>query len=335
MLTILSLTLLFFNPFFQTNGIYDDEQQGLNEQIVIKFSHVVAENTPKGLAAQKFAELASQKTNGKVKVDVFPNAVLYSDEEEMDALMQGDVQMIAPTYSNLTDFMPEWQVLDLPFIFRNHDDVERVFTGPVGNHLLKLLEEKNIKGMAFWSNGFKQMISNEKSLVHLEDFQGQTFRIMPSPVIEEQFQLFGGHPIPVPFPEVYQELETHRVDGLENTISNIFSKRFYQVQHYLTLSNHGYLGYAVLMNKPFWDQLPRPIQRQLSEAMEETTVWILKQSKHMNEQQFEWLKKQSQLEITILPEKEKQKWMEQMKPVYDRYRQRFGNQLLQEIHPPQ
>lgn len=332
-LTAFSLIAFFFNPFFQTGGIHDDEQSGLNQQIVIKFSHVVAENTPKGLAAQRFAELAAKKTGGKVKVVVFPNAVLHTDEEELDALLQGDVQMIAPSYSKVTKLIPQWQVLDLPFIFHDSEDVERVFTGPAGNRLLKLLAHKNIKGLALWSNGFKQMTSNRKALVHPEDFRGQTFRIMPSPVLDEQFRLLGAKPVPVPFPEVYQDLEKHQVDGQENTISNIYSKRFYRVQRYLTISNHGYLGYAVLMNKSFWDQLPPPIQHQLSEAMEETTVWMLKQSKRMNEQQLEKLERQADMEITILEEKEKKRWIEQLKPVYDRYRQRFGNELLDEIHP--
>ncbi|KPC98952.1 C4-dicarboxylate-binding periplasmic protein precursor [Geobacillus sp. BCO2] len=177
--------------------VYDDEQKGLEKQIIIYFSHVVAENTPKGLAAQKFAELVEQKTNGRVKVEVFPNGSLYSDGEELDALLRGDVQMIAPSFSKVTELIPEWQVLDLPFLFRDEDDVRRVFTGKVGAELLRMLEAKGMKGLAFWSNGFKQMMSTTRPLIAPDDFRGLRFRIMPSEVIEKQFRLLGGEPVAV------------------------------------------------------------------------------------------------------------------------------------------
>ncbi len=199
--------------------VYDDEQKGLQKQIVIYFSHVVAENTPKGLAAQKFAELVKEKTNGRVKVEVFPNGSLYSDEEEIDALLRGDVQMIAPSVSKVTQLLPEWQVIDLPFIFESYDDVERAFTGEVGKRLLAMLEKKEMKGLALWGNGFKQVTSNRRLLIEPSDFSGLKFRVMPSEIIEKQFQLLGAKPIVVPFNHVYESLEKHAFDGQENTIS--------------------------------------------------------------------------------------------------------------------
>jgi tripartite ATP-independent transporter DctP family solute receptor len=314
-----------------SNIILDDEQEGLNEQIVIYFSHVVAENTPKGLAAKKFEQLVEEKTNGRVKVEVFPNGALFSDEEEMDALMRGDVQMIAPSFSKITEYIPEWQVLDLPFIFEDHRDVEQVFTGGTGKKLLSMLEKKGIKGLALWSNGFKQMISNRHLLIEPHDFANLKFRIMPSEVIEKQFLLLGAEPVVVPFNHVYRSLEKHEFDGQENTISNIYSKGFYKFQSYMTVSNHGYLGYAVMMNEQFWKSLPKDIQQQILAAMEETTVWNLKQSKQQNEQQLVDMKKNSEMKIYELTEEEREKWKDIFTPLYKEFEKEFGGELLREI----
>ncbi|OPX01386.1 TRAP transporter substrate-binding protein [Geobacillus sp. LEMMY01] len=311
--------------------VYDDEQKGLKKQIIIYFSHVVAENTPKGLAAQKFAELVEQKTNGRVKVEVFPNGSLYSDGEELDALLRGDVQMIAPSFSKVTELVPEWQVLDLPFLFRDEDDVRRVFTGKVGAELLRMLEAKGIKGMAFWSNGFKQMMGTTRPLIAPDDFRGLRFRIMQSEVIEKQFRLLGGEPIAVSFDRVYRALEQHKFDGQENTISNIYSKGFYKFQPYITISNHGYLGYAVMMNQSFWDSLPKDIQQKITEAMAEATHWNLQQSKEQNERELKQLERQEGVHLYMLSETEKKKWQQKFAPLYEEFTRQFGSKLLNEI----
>ncbi|ADI27914.1 TRAP transporter substrate-binding protein [Geobacillus sp. C56-T3] len=315
--------------------VYDDEQKGLKKQIIIYFSHVVAENTPKGLAAQKFAELVEQKTNGRVKVEVFPNGSLYSDGEELDALLRGDVQMIAPSFSKVTELVPEWQVLDLPFLFRDEDDVRRVFTGKVGAELLRMLEAKGMKGLAFWSNGFKQMMSTTRPLIAPDDFRGLRFRIMPSEVIEKQFRLLGGEPVAVSFDRVYQELEQHKFDGQENTISNIYSKGFYKFQPYITISNHGYLGYAVMMNQSFWDSLPKDIQQKMTEAMAEATRWNLEQSKEQNERELKQLERREDVFLYRLSEEEKRKWEQKFAPLYDEFTRQFGSRLLDEMRGSQ
>lgn len=311
--------------------VYDDEQKGLQNQIIIYFSHVVAENTPKGLAAQKFAELVEQKTNGRVKVEVFPNGSLYSDGEELDALLRGDVQMIAPSFSKVTELIPEWQVLDLPFLFRNDDDVRRVFTGKIGAELLGMLEAKEIKGLALWSNGFKQMMNTARPLIEPDDFRGLRFRIMPSEVIEKQFRLLGGEPVAVSFDHVYRALEQHEFDGQENTISNIYSKSFYKFQPYITISNHGYLGYAVMMNQAFWDRLPKDIQQKITEAMAEATQWNLQQSKAQNERELNELRQREDVHLYELSEREKREWERKFAPLYEEFAKRFGARLLDEI----
>ncbi|KFL16595.1 C4-dicarboxylate ABC transporter [Geobacillus stearothermophilus] len=311
--------------------VYDDEQKGLQNQIIIYFSHVVAENTPKGLAAQKFAELVEQKTDGRVKVEVFPNGSLYSDGEELDALLRGDVQMIAPSFSKVTELIPEWQVLDLPFLFRNDDDVRRVFTGEIGAELLGMLEAKKIKGLALWSNGFKQMMSTTRPLIAPDDFRGLRFRIMPSEVIEKQFRLLGGEPVAVSFDHVYRALEQHEFDGQENTISNIYSKSFYKFQPYITISNHGYLGYAVMMNQAFWDHLPKDIQQKITEAMAEATQWNLQESKAQNERELNELRQREDVHLYELSEREKWEWERKFAPLYEEFAKRFGARLLDEI----
>ncbi|WJQ12302.1 TRAP transporter substrate-binding protein [Geobacillus stearothermophilus] len=311
--------------------VYDDEQKGLQNQIIIYFSHVVAENTPKGLAAQKFAELVEQKTDGRVKVEVFPNGSLYSDGEELDALLRGDVQMIAPSFSKVTELIPEWQVLDLPFLFRNDDDVRRVFTGEIGAELLGMLEAKKIKGLALWSNGFKQMMSTTRPLIAPDDFRGLRFRIMPSEVIEKQFRLLGGEPVAVSFDHVYRALEQHEFDGQENTISNIYSKSFYKFQPYITISNHGYLGYAVMMNQAFWDHLPKDIQQKITEAMAEATQWNLQESKAQNERELNELRQREDVHLYELSEREKWEWERKFAPLYEEFAKRFGARLLEEI----
>jgi tripartite ATP-independent transporter DctP family solute receptor len=331
-LVCLGSAWLLLTPHFRNeNMVYDDEQQGLKKQIVIYFSHVVAENTPKGLAAQKFADLVEKKTNGRVKVEVFPNGSLYSDGEEMDALLRGDVQMIAPTFSKVTGLIPEWQVLDLPFLFHDYNDVERTFTEDVGAQLLAMLDQKGIKGLALWSNGFKQMMSTARPLVRPDDFRGLRFRIMPSEVIEKQFRLLGGEPIVVSFDHVYRSLENHEFDGQENTISNIYSKGFYKFQPYITISNHGYLGYAVMMNKTFWESLPKDIQQKITEAIQETTMWNLQQSKKQNEQELEKIKQNKNIHVYELSEEEKKRWEQKFAPLYGQFTEEFGDQLLREI----
>jgi tripartite ATP-independent transporter DctP family solute receptor len=332
MVGLVVFILVDTNQIFNYNKVtVDEEQQGLEEQIVIRFSHVVAENTPKGLAAQKFAELVYEKTDGLVKVEVFPNGILYSDEEELKAIKRGDIQMIAPSYTTMSDIVPTWKVLDLPFIFRDYDHAKAVLTGDISQTLLNDLQEKEMKGLAFWSNGFKQMTHSDTTLVEPADFKGVSFRIMPSGVLEKQFRLLGAEPVMTSFTEVYHSLENHEVDGLENTISNIYTKGLYKFQPYLTLSNHGYLGYAVIVNDRFWNALPDDIQQEIEEAMEETTLWNMEKSIEMNEKQLQELKNKGTITIDQLPDESKERWKKRFQPLYDEVENEVGKKLIDQI----
>ena len=228
--------------------------------IVIKFSHVVASNTPKGAAAEKFKELAEKYTEGKVKVEVYPNSTLYKDKEELEALQLGAVQMLAPSNSKFGPIgVREFEVFDLPYILPDLATLRKVTDGPLGAKLLKLLEPKGMTGLAYWDNGFKQMTANKK-LITPQDYKGLKFRIQSSKVLEAQFRALGAIPQVMAFGEVYQALQTGVVDGQENTTSNIYTQKMHEVQKYMTMTNHGYIGYVVVVNKKFWDGLPADIR---------------------------------------------------------------------------
>ncbi|MFJ9290561.1 TRAP transporter substrate-binding protein [Bacillus halotolerans] len=327
-------TALFIGFHDRSNGeeiVYDDDQEGLQDQIVFKFSHVVAENTPKGLAANKFAELVNEKSGGKMKIEVFPNGSLYSDIEEIEALQNGDVQFIAPSTSKLGMLSPEWGVLDLPYAFTDYDAVKKGLHGKIGTQLFDSLKKNQLKGLAYWTNGFKQITTNQGPVKTPDDLKGQDLRIMQSNVIEDQFKLLGAAPHQESFNSTFQLLENNIVDGEENTISNIYSKKFYNVQDYLTISNHGYLGYAVMTDEHFWNAQTPETRRILTEAMQETTEWNETYAEEMNKEQLEEIKKHSSIKIYELSDKEKKDWMKRLDPVYRQYEPIFGRKLIQEL----
>lgn len=306
---------------------FDYEQQGMNDQIVIKFSHVVAENTPKGLAAIRFARLVDEYTNHRVRVEVYPNETLFSDKNELEALRKNEVQMIAPATSKLTDVAPEWQLLDLPYIFPSYAALEESLTGEVGDELLKKLEKDQLKGLAYWPNNFKQITSNTPIRTPA-DFNGKLFRIMPSKVLERQFEQFGASTSVLGFNDTFRNLEGNNLNSQENTISNINSKKLYQVQKHLTISDHGYLGYAVVVNKQFWDQLPQDIQVRVSKAMDETSSWLWSASQELNQKQLDQIRNTSDINIYKLSEEEKKQWMKEMEFIYPEFEKQIGHDLL-------
>src|SRR5574337_272578 len=242
------------------------------DPIVIKFSHVVANDTPKGHAANKFKELAEKYTKGAVKVEVYPNSTLYKDKEELEALQLGSVQMLAPSLSKFGPLgVKEFEVFDLPYIVDNYVELHTVTSGPVGQKLLAKLEARGIKGLAFWDNGFKVLSANSP-IKTPDDLKGKKMRVQSSKVLEEQFREVKALPQVLAFSEVYQALQTGVVDGTENTVSNYYTQKVYEVQKYMTLSDHGYIGYAVIVNKKFWDGLPSNVREPLEKAMKEAKI---------------------------------------------------------------
>jgi C4-dicarboxylate-binding protein DctP len=241
--------------------------------IVIKFSHVVAPDTPKGKGALRFKELAEQRTGGKVKVEVYPNSQLYKDKEEMEALQLGSVQMLAPSLSKFGPLgAKEFEVFDLPFLFKDTAAFKGITEGQLGKDLFAKLEPKGIRGMAYWDNGFHQMCAH-RPLHHVADFKGLKMRIQSSKVLDAEMRALGAIPQVMAFSELYQALQSGVVDGTEGTPSNFFTQKTYEVTKDITLSNHGHLAYAAIVNKKFWDGLPADIRTTLDGCMRDATTY--------------------------------------------------------------
>ena len=301
------------------------------QPIVLKFSHVVAPDTPKGKGSEKFRELAEKYTAGKVKVEVYPNSTLYKDKEELEAMQLGAVQMLAPTNSKFGPIgIKEFEVFDLPYILPDVKSAHKVTEGPLGAKLLKLLDAKGMTGLAYWDNGFKMMSANKK-LISPADYKGLKFRIQSSKVLEAQFRTLGAIPQVTALADVYQALQTGVVDGQENTWSNIYTQKMHEVQKYATVTNHGYIGYIVIVNKKFWDGLPGDIRDQLSKAMKEATEYGNSQSQQENDQALEMIKKAGKTEILTLTPEQDEAMRKAMMPVYKEVSSRVGQPLIDEF----
>ena len=299
--------------------------------MVIKFSHVVAPDTPKGKGADKFKELAEKYTAGRVKVEVYPNSSLYKDKEEVEALQLGAVQMLAPS---LAKFGPlgarEFEVFDLPYILPDKAALRRVTDGALGRKLFTKLETKGIVGLAYWDNGFKVMSSN-KPLREPADFRGLKIRIQSSKVLEAQFKALGALPQVLAFSDVYQALQTGVVDGSENTPSNLYTQKHYEVQKYLTLSDHGYIGYAVIVNKKFWDGLPADLRAPLTKAMAEATAFANEAAEKDNADALAEMKKSGRIEFIELTPAQKLAWRRALEPVTAEMTSRVGRDTIEEF----
>jgi C4-dicarboxylate-binding protein DctP len=300
--------------------------------IVIKFSHVVAKDTPKGKGAERFKELAEKATHGRVKVEVYPNSTLYKDKEEMEALQLGAVQMLAPSLAKFGPLgIKDFEVFDLPYIFPSKDVLYRVTEGPIGKSLLKKLETKGVTGLAYWDNGFKVMSAN-KPLHHPNDFKGLKMRIQSSKVLDAQMRALGANPQVMAFGEVYQALQTGVVDGTENPPSNLYTQKMNEVQTDVTMSNHGYLGYAVITNKKFWDGLPADIRGQLEGAMKDATKYANAIAQQENDASMEAVKKTGKTKVYVLNDKEKAEWRKALAPVQSQMESRIGKDLIQAVN---
>jgi len=302
------------------------------QPIVIKFSHVVAVNTPKGKAAEEFKRLAEERTKGRVKVEVYPNSSLFKDGEEMEALQLGSVQLLAPS---LAKFGPlgvrEFEVFDLPYIFDNYDELHKVTDGPVGAALFKKLDSKGITGLAYWDNGFKVMSSN-KSIKVPADYKGQKMRIQSSKVLGDEMKALGAIPQVMAFSEVYQALQTGVVDGTENPPSNFYTQKMHEVQKYLALTDHGYLGYAVIANKKFWDGLPADVRTALEGAMKDATKFGNDIAKKENDEALDAVRKSGKTQILTLTADEKAAMKKALVPVHKENESRVGRETIQAVY---
>ncbi len=300
--------------------------------VVIKFSHVVAQDTPKGKAAEMFAKRAAELTKGKVKVEVYANSTLYKDKEEIEALQIGAVQMLAPS---LAKFGPlgvrEFEVFDLPYIFDDTKELHAVTQGPAGQMLLSKLEAKGVKGLAFWDNGFKSFSANRK-LYAPEDYRGLKLRIQSSKVLEAEIRALGAMPQVMAFSEVYQALQTGVVDGTENPLSNLYTQKMHEVQKHLTVTDHGYLGYAVIVNKKFWDGLPADVRGQLEQAMKDATAYANKIAQEENDTALAKVKASGKTEVHVPTPAERLALKKALVKVHKEMESRIGKETIEAVY---
>ena len=325
-LTHLTLVGFFAGLFAATPA------QSATPSIVIKFSHVAAIGTPKSRAVERFKQVVETSTEGAVRVDVYPNSTLYKDKEELEALQMGAVQMLAPTLSKFGSLgIKEFELFDLPFLFADHAAVDRVLEGPIGRQLFAGLESKGIKGLAYWDNGFKMMSANKP--IHVPtDMRGLKIRIQGSKVIDEQMRTLGANPQVMSFSEMTQALQSGVVDGAENPPLNFYSQKVYEVQKHLTLTNHGYMGFAVIVNKKFWEGLPPDIRKKLDAALADATRFNNSNSQRESAEAMEAIRKTGLTTIYKPTSQEMDQWRQALLPVHKKMEDRIGKGLLDAVY---
>ncbi len=299
------------------------------QPIVIKFSHVVADATPKGQGAIKFKELAEKNLPGKVQVQVFPNSQLFGDAKELEAVLLGDVQFIAPSLSKFDRYTKQVQLFDLPFLFDDMAAVDRFQQSEAGKGLLNSMTNRGLKGLAYWHNGMKQLSTNKDKLTRPEDIKGLKFRIQASDVLEAQFRQLSANPQKLAFSEVYQALQTGVVDGQENTWSNIYSQKFHEVQATIANTNHGVIDYMVVTNAKWWDGLPADVRAGLETAMAEATVYANNLAAELNERDRKRIIEAGKAKVQTLDKEDVAAWRKAMEPVWKKFEGDIGPDLIQ------
>lgn len=297
------------------------------DPISIKFAHVVAEHTPKGQGALLFKKLVDERMDGKVTVQVYPNSSLFGDGKEMEALLLGDVQIIAPSLAKFEHYTKQIQIYDLPFLFNDISAVDRFQQSPEGKSLLTSMESKGITGLGYWHNGMKQLSANKK-LVEPKDARGLKFRVQASAVLDEQFKALRAAPRKMSFAEVYQGLQTGVVNGAENPYSNIYSQKMHEVQKFITESDHGVLDYMVITNTKFWEGLPEDIRTELTAILAEVTVEVNKQAEALNQKDKQRILDAGTTEIVTLTPEQRELWREAMRPVWKKFEGEIGADLI-------
>ncbi|KGR91686.1 C4-dicarboxylate ABC transporter [Ureibacillus massiliensis 4400831 = CIP 108448 = CCUG 49529] len=317
-----------------SNEATSSEEYTAENPLIIKFSHVTAIDSVKGKAADYFAQLVDEKTEGKVKVEVYPSSQLYGDADELDALMSGNVHMIAPSVTKMVKLDPRWQYVDMPFLFENEEHVEAFFDSEVAQSLFNAdaLAANDIMGKAFWPNGFKNFSSNKNQLVKPEDFAGQKFRAQAGKVLEAQFQALNAGSATISFGETYAALQQGTVDGTENPHNNFDTMKFYEVQKYYTVSEHGRLDYAIFVNKSFWESIPEDLRTLVDEALNEATTYAQELAAEENAKSLEKIKALGTVEVYEMSQEERDVLKEAMQPVYDEFSEVITQELIDGIN---
>ena len=298
------------------------------DPILIKFSHITADSTPKGQGALLFKKLVEERLPDQVKVEVYPNSSLYGDGKEMEALLLNEVQMLAPAPSKLEQYTKQLQLFDLMFLFDDVAAAQRFQQSDKGKAMLKSMEDKGITGLAYWLNGMRQFTAN-KPLREPGDARGLKFRVQPSDLQAAQYSAMRAVPRKMAFAEIYQGLQTGVVNAQDNPWSNIYSQKYYEVQKYMTESNHGIGNYLLITNTQFWNGLPAPVRTELEQIIEEVTVEVNKQAEALNEKAKQNIIDTGKSEILVLTEEQRNAWRDAVRPAWKKFEAEIGTDLIE------
>ncbi|MEO4054330.1 DctP family TRAP transporter solute-binding subunit [Solibacillus sp. CAU 1738] len=328
-ISVFALALAACGGDKESKGEKSSDSYTAEKPLVIKFSHVTSIESVKGKAADQFAKLVSEKTDGKVKVEVYPSSQLYGDNDELDALMSGNVHMIAPSVTKMVKLDPRWQYVDMPFLFENDEHVQKFFKSDIAQTILNSdqLASNDIKGMAFWGNGFKHFSNSKHPLISVDDYKGLKFRAQAGKVLEAQFHALNAGSATIAFGETYAALQQGTVDGQENTFNNFDTQKYQEVQKYLSTTAHGRLDYAIFVNKSFWDKIPADLLAPIEEALVEATDLANKLASEENAKSFENIKNAGTVEVYEMSQEERDTLKAALQPVYDE----FGDVITAEL----
>jgi C4-dicarboxylate-binding protein DctP len=301
----------------------------VNAQTIIKLGHDQPEKSPHHQAALKWKELVESRTKNKVTVTIFPSSVLGSGTQMVEQVQAGALEAAVLPTAWVAPLAPTVSVLDLPFLFESRNAAYSVIDGPVGEEILAPLNKVSIQGVAFWESGFKQFTGSFR-IDNPADYKGHKIRTMPSPVVQEQFKAFGATPTPIAFKELYNALQQNVVDGQENPISTIKSMRFFEVQKYLTLSDHGFLAYVFMFNKPFLDKLPADIRGVLVQAAKDARDYQREIIVKAEKENLEIFKK-SGMQIITLDKSQRNAFSTASQKVHTWYAKEYGGEMLDKI----
>jgi C4-dicarboxylate-binding protein DctP len=297
------------------------------DPILIRFSHVVSESAPKGMGAERFRELVEQRLGDRVRVEIFPNSERYTDEQALVALLFGEIELAAPSLAKFGRYSKKLQVFDLPFLFDDVDAVERFQSSAPGQSLLDSMEQRGIRGLAYWSNGMR-VLSAKRALRDPGDLRGLTVRVEPSAIIADQYEALGAVPYRLAFARVYDALQLGLVSAQENTWSNIYSKRFFEHTPFFTETNHSYLGYMVVTSTQFWEGLPTEVRAELESVLSEVTEEVNRVARERADRDYQRVLAERGVEIIRLDLAARQRWREALRPVWARHRDDIGSDLI-------
>ncbi|KAA0259447.1 DctP family TRAP transporter solute-binding subunit [Deferribacter autotrophicus] len=316
--------LLIISLFFLCNGI-------AWSQLVLKISHVVKNNSPKGKAVIYFKKIVEKESKGAIKVEIYPEGILFDDREALGALKNGLIQFAVPSFSKFADIVPEFQIYDIPYLFKNIQHVHRSYFGKIGNLLKSKSYEKGYKLLAMWDNGFKVITNNKRKIKYPQDLKGLKIRTQGSKVINKSLEIVGAVPVSKPFKVVVDLLKAGLIDGQQNTYNNIYTQQFFKYQKYLTITNNGFLGYVFISSVKFWENLDIKSKEIILNALEKATIYEYELAEEINYEDYYRIIIHSNIEIIPLNDREKKIWEDFYYEHYNVFYEFIDKKIVDEV----